>query len=637
MAVTLFIFGAVALLLYVLKWQEKGRGQTGVPPAPKRLPGPKSYPFIGRVHDVPHNSSWLKFYEWSKQYGPIYQTEMFGKVHVWISSERIANDLLSRRAGMYSDRPQIPNLPDNRTKGDYLALTGHNDTWRRQRKLAKQLMTASANLSLHDYPSKERDRFLYLFSTNPSQYRELIEQFTSRTVARLCWGSPHSAQELRVTTAGLLETISPAGALPNVIWWLMYLPRFLSPWQKKEGMRHRREAQMLKDNIKYAHEQMESGSADPSFFQTFVENEKSQKPMGSKACRVNEEGEASYVVGQMAIAGALTIGSPIQSFILAMLHYPSWQQKLQEEISRVCGGACPEWDDRAQLPLLRAVVKEVIRWRPPVPTGIPHALEKDDVYEGYHIPAGATIHALEWAIARDPAVYPDPETFNPARWLEPSYPTYAEPLTTYPTLQGYSQFGFGRRTCQGLPLVEQDLYLAMGGLAWAFNIVKKRTSGGEEVAVPWNEYTPLLIAKPVPFEFEARVRDEAVRKELGAMWYQGRGEDDEVRVHVDVGEVKYKHWLQNKTQLCESEKEGEDDLLVHVDVPISNRGSDTDSFAGGRMEFCSSPGGSVESRSPYVSDDGESDRFEATDKSSVRRATEAEAIRHTQAYTSIFV
>lgn len=29
-------------------------------------------------------------------------------------------------------------------------------------------------------------------------------------------------------------------------------------------------------------------------------------------------------------------------------------------------------------------------------SGIPHAVEKDDVYNGYFIPAGATIHALEW-------------------------------------------------------------------------------------------------------------------------------------------------------------------------------------------------------------------------------------------------
>ncbi len=71
-----------------------------------------------------------------------------------------------------------------------------------------------------------------------------------------------------------------------------------------------------------------------------------------------------------ALAGALTIGSPIQSYLLAMCHYPDWQKKLQEEIDTTLQGRCPQWDDREKLPMLRAVVKEVLRWRPPVPTGI---------------------------------------------------------------------------------------------------------------------------------------------------------------------------------------------------------------------------------------------------------------------------
>lgn len=66
----------------------------------------------------------MKFYEWSKIYGPIYQMEIFGTQHVWISSEQIAHDLLSKKNTIYSDRPVIPNLPDNRTSGDYLALLG---------------------------------------------------------------------------------------------------------------------------------------------------------------------------------------------------------------------------------------------------------------------------------------------------------------------------------------------------------------------------------------------------------------------------------------------------------------------------------------------------------------------------------
>lgn len=75
---------------------------------------------------MPAEKTWLKFYEWSKEFGPIYQHEMFGGVHIWISSEEIAHELLSKRAATYSDRPMIPNLPNNRYAGEYLALHGRN-------------------------------------------------------------------------------------------------------------------------------------------------------------------------------------------------------------------------------------------------------------------------------------------------------------------------------------------------------------------------------------------------------------------------------------------------------------------------------------------------------------------------------
>jgi hypothetical protein len=111
-------------------------------------------------------------------------------------------------------------------------------------------------------------------------------------------------------------------------------------------------------------------------------------------------------------------------------------------------------------------------------------------------------------------VYPDAETFNPQRWLDPSFPTFREPLTQFPNLNGFSQFGFGRRTCQGIPVVEQDLFLTMGGMAWAFDIRKRRDPlTGAELPVHWNDYTPLLIAKPTRFPFDAlpRSRDKVAR------------------------------------------------------------------------------------------------------------------------------
>ncbi|KAK3399156.1 cytochrome P450 [Sordaria brevicollis] len=517
----------LVVLLVVQRWLERRR----LPPGVKPLPGPTNLPFIGRVHDVPEKGSWIKFYEWSKVYGPIYQTKMFGVTHVWISSEKIAHDLLSKRANIYSDRPLIPNLPDNRTSGDYLALLGRNDTWKRQRKLCNHLMHTSSLASLHDYPTLERNRFLYLLSQSPEDYIEYIEQFTSRTVSRLSWGSAHPAQILRHTTFGLLETISPSGALPNIISFLRHLPLALSPWQKKEKARHDLENKQFHSNVGFVRRMMALDRAEPSFIRTFLEEQASSLKSATKGEeeKQKEADEAMHVVGLMAIAGALTIGSPIQSYILAMCHYPEWQAKLQEEIDRELGGRCPMWEDREKLPLLRAVVKEVIRWRPAVPTGIPHAIEKDDVYEGYFIPAGATIHALEWGITRDEQFYPDAETFNPSRFLLPSYPTYREPLTTYPNLSGFSQFGFGRRTCQGIPIVEQDLFLTMGGMAWAFTITKKRDPAtGKEIPVHWNDYTPLLIAKPCRFPFDAIPRGEHKMRKMREMYDEAtEGEEAE--------------------------------------------------------------------------------------------------------------
>lgn len=171
-------------------------------------------------------------------------------------------------------------------------------------------------------------------------------------------------------------------------------------------------------------------------------------------------------------------------------------------------------------------------------------------------------------MTRDENTYPDADAFNPGRWLDPKYPTYKEPLTIYPNLNGFSQFGFGRRTCQGVPIVDQDLFLAMGGLAWAFDIRKKRHPDGTEVPVHWNDYTPLLIAKPKPFEFDAIVRGEKKREMLKSMWEVGKGHDDEEEERQQLGKGKYNR----------GEHEYETDRFkgLNSDDDIgSDRGSDT--------------------------------------------------------------
>ncbi|GJJ13529.1 hypothetical protein Clacol_007783 [Clathrus columnatus] len=69
---------------------------------------------------------------------------------------------------------------------------------------------------------------------------------------------------------------------------------------------------------------------------------------------------------------------------------------LQEELDRVLGDRLPNLEDRKDLPYLNAFLAEVMRWRPLLPLGIPHAVQEDDGYGEYFIPKGSIIIADSW-------------------------------------------------------------------------------------------------------------------------------------------------------------------------------------------------------------------------------------------------
>lgn len=95
----------------------------------RSLPGPKNFPFIGRVHDLPVQYMWHKFKEWADEYGPIYYTSMFGAEFIIVSDEEIAEELLVKRAKYNSDRPRMQSVTDSKSSEggmEYLPLMGKN-------------------------------------------------------------------------------------------------------------------------------------------------------------------------------------------------------------------------------------------------------------------------------------------------------------------------------------------------------------------------------------------------------------------------------------------------------------------------------------------------------------------------------
>ena len=144
--------------------------------------------------------------------------------------------------------------------------------------------------------------------------------------------------------------------------------------------------------------------------------------------------------------------------------YPDVQKKAQAELDAVIGThRFPAFSDRENLPYVNAIVKEIFRWNPVTPLGLARLSTSDDHYNGYFIPGGSIVMVNVWcvclrhalrleliaghvnkryanrSILNDPQVYPDPDKFNPERFLKDGKlnPEIRDPSA--------SLFGFGRR------------------------------------------------------------------------------------------------------------------------------------------------------------------------------------------------
>lgn len=93
------------------------------------------------------------------------------------------------------------------------------------------------------------------------------------------------------------------------------------------------------------------------------------------------------------------------------------QAEAQKELDRVIDdGRIPDIDSIKELPYVRGVVEETLRWMPTtVGAALPHAVTTNDNIDGYDIPAGASVLLAVWTINNDPTHFPDPRRFEPAR------------------------------------------------------------------------------------------------------------------------------------------------------------------------------------------------------------------------------
>nr|GAT49365.1 predicted protein [Mycena chlorophos] len=470
-------------------------------------PGPTKLPLLGNLLDLPAERPWETWHRWSKGFGSdIMHLHVAGDSIVVLESLDAVKELFERRSALYSQRGRFPMVMELLDWNWSLGTIKYGDFWRKCRKSFHDSFNAVAVKQFRPQETRAVHELLRGLLDDPQDIMAKFRFMATSLIMDMTYGIkilPQNDPYLPLLTEVMhvfTVTSVPGAFLVDTFPILKFVPSWFP------GARFKRQAAtwrpMIQDMRRLPWEQtkrqVESGTAPASFAANTLRALDNNNPNGGPGSDWEEV--AKTVAANVLGAGADTTVAALGWFVLAMLAYPDVQKKAQAELDAVLGhGVLPTFDDEAALPYTTALVKEVLRWKPVGPLGLPHFVDVEDEYAGYRIPAGSTVIVNTWALLRDESMYPDPIPFKPERFLRDGQldPDVREPETI--------AFGFGRRICPGRNFASSTLWLTIASMLATFDI-EKATDAEGRILEPNYDGFPGLISAPLPFECAIKPR-----------------------------------------------------------------------------------------------------------------------------------
>ncbi|KAI4719826.1 cytochrome P450 [Aureobasidium sp. EXF-10727] len=495
----------------------------------KLPPGPLPLPLIGNTYLLPENKPWMYFEELAKKYQSPVITFWIGRnPTIWINDAWAASELLDKKAALYASRPKMLVFAELSGVGQYNLVNMHyGDRWRVHRKLTHQGVGLQQVRKYRGFQNNESRVMAYEMLRDPDRYVSHMERYATSVVSIIGFGrrvgklsDPLVTQVLAIMQRAA-ELNVPGKSFPMIMEtfpWLAKFPKRVAPWLKPFGKGSRGSAFYYA----LADEANNTSQEEPCYVkQLFKEAPKYD---------LNST-EIASLTGNLFGAGSDTSSSTLVTFALACCAFPETLPAAWEELDRVVGPhRSPDWDDEANLPYVKAFVKEVFRWRSvAIIGGQPHSPTDDDYWNGFLIPKNSWVQGNTWAIHHNEREFPDPDRFNPTRFFHDSPDS-----RPFPNDKGYMTFGWGRRVCSGQGLAEQGTFISIARLLWAFRIEKAKDENGKDIPVDIFAYTNGLNMRPEPFSCSITPRSESIRETVLAEGKQALAE-----LSIYDGETKY--------------------------------------------------------------------------------------------------
>lgn len=181
--------------------------------------------------------------------------------------------------------------------------------------------------------------------------------------------------------------------------------------------------------------------------------------MEDKSGRPNnlEWGEIVAEVSAIINTGADTTAIALTQVLALLLQHSQHLQTLRNDVDSVLDQEeiVAPYDKVKNLPFLRACLDEGLRLIPPTSAGLPRRTPPEGAsILGDWIPGDTSVSMTIYGAHRLPEIFPEPEEYQPQRWLDPEAPRRMEPY--------FIPFSAGARGCIGrnITYLEQVVVLA---------------------------------------------------------------------------------------------------------------------------------------------------------------------------------
>ncbi|XP_061140479.1 cytochrome P450 1B1 [Syngnathus typhle] len=470
-----------------------------------RLPGPFPWPIIGNAAQIgkaPH----LYFMRMAEKYGDVFQIKLGCRSVVVLNRESIKQALVKQGLA-FAGRPDFTSF-QYISGGNALAFSTTSDRWKVQRRVAHSTVRMFSTGNQMTKKTFERHilcefkELVQLFVRNTEQQKffapmEGIVVSTANIMSAVCFGKRYSYdneefRELVGRNSQFTETVG-AGSIVDVMPWLQYFPNPIKTLFDNFKRLNREFSAFILEKVTAHRKTFQSGSIRDMTDALIGAMDKINEKTGHPSAK-------DYVPATLVdIFGASqdTLSTMLHWIFIILVKYPEMQVRLREEVDKVVDRSrLPSMEDQAELPYVMAFIYEVMRFTSFVPLTIPHYTTTDTSINGYSIPKNTVVFVNQWSSNHNPAIWSQPEKFDPQRFLHPCGDLNKD------LCNSVLIFSLGKRRCIGEELSKFQIFLFTALLAHQCHL------STDPARPPDLGYTYGLTLKPNSFVIAMSLRDD---------------------------------------------------------------------------------------------------------------------------------